>query len=257
MLTNYHTHTFRCKHASGEDREYVEAAIRGGMKVLGFSDHCPWIYEDNYVSDTRMEPDKLDDYFNSILSLKKEYASDITIYAGFEAEYIPELMEAQNRLLKDYPVDYMILGEHFLTREPYCSYMGIPTEEELVLKEYVDLVLEGMDTGKYCYVAHPDLINFTGSKEIYDRHMLRLCQYLKKKQIPVEINLLGVFEKRHYTSEHFLKLVQKTGNSIIIGVDAHTPERLENQKAQNMCLKLAEKFGLSITTELPGLGPLT
>ena len=28
MLANYHTHTYRCRHAVGEDREYVEAAIR-------------------------------------------------------------------------------------------------------------------------------------------------------------------------------------------------------------------------------------
>lgn len=41
MLANYHTHTFRCRHALGEDREYIEHAIDGGLKVLGFSDHCP------------------------------------------------------------------------------------------------------------------------------------------------------------------------------------------------------------------------
>ncbi len=44
MLANYHTHTERCYHASGEDKEYVEAAIKAGLKVLGFSDHCPWIF---------------------------------------------------------------------------------------------------------------------------------------------------------------------------------------------------------------------
>lgn len=43
MKANYHTHTFRCKHADGEDKEYVEAAIKAGIKTLGFSDHCPWI----------------------------------------------------------------------------------------------------------------------------------------------------------------------------------------------------------------------
>ena len=28
MYANYHTHTKRCRHAAGEDREYVEAAIK-------------------------------------------------------------------------------------------------------------------------------------------------------------------------------------------------------------------------------------
>ena len=34
MIANYHTHTKRCKHATGEDREYVEAAIETGLKIL-------------------------------------------------------------------------------------------------------------------------------------------------------------------------------------------------------------------------------
>ena len=31
---NYHTHTFRCRHAEGEDREYIEAAIKAGFNVV-------------------------------------------------------------------------------------------------------------------------------------------------------------------------------------------------------------------------------
>ena len=54
MKANYHTHTTRCQHAFGEDREYVEEAIRAGLRILGFSDHCPWIYKSDYVSNIRM-----------------------------------------------------------------------------------------------------------------------------------------------------------------------------------------------------------
>ncbi len=83
MLANYHTHTERCFHATGNDREYIENAIKHGMKVLGFSDHCPWIYPDGYISGIRMSPNDVDDYFSSLTALKKEYAEDITIYIGF------------------------------------------------------------------------------------------------------------------------------------------------------------------------------
>ena len=31
MIANYHTHTFRCGHAKGEDRAYVETAIERGL----------------------------------------------------------------------------------------------------------------------------------------------------------------------------------------------------------------------------------
>ena len=45
MLYNYHTHTVRCRHASGTDREYVEKAIEGGIKTLGISDHAPYLFK--------------------------------------------------------------------------------------------------------------------------------------------------------------------------------------------------------------------
>lgn len=254
MLANYHTHTQRCLHAKGEDREYIEQAIKGGMKVLGFSDHCPWIFDDGHVSGTRMRPCELDDYFASLTDLKKEYASDIKIYIGFESEYIPELMEAQNKLLSDYPVDYMILGQHFLEREPYGIYTGFETSDEAVLKKYIDLCIEGMETGKYLYVAHPDLMNFTGNDEIYTKHYTRLCRYLKEHDIPVEINQLGVEQGRHYPSGRFLSIASSVGNTAIIGCDAHIPQALSNMEYHRKCERLAEKYSLPLVEFLPRFG---
>ena len=73
MLANYHTHTTRCQHAEGEDRQYIEAAIQAGYKILGISDHCPWVFQDGYVSHIRMTPSQMDEYFSSFDLLKKEY----------------------------------------------------------------------------------------------------------------------------------------------------------------------------------------
>ena len=132
MLANYHTHTYRCHHAFGEDRAYVENAIADGMKVLGFSDHCPWIYPDGYVSPVRMLPSKLDSYFNSLTSLREEYKHDITIYIGFEAEYLPELIPLQDKLFSGYPIDYLILGQHTLTREPGQTTLTVTADESFL-----------------------------------------------------------------------------------------------------------------------------
>ncbi len=253
MLANYHTHTFRCKHANGTDREYVENAIQGGMKVLGFSDHCPWIFDDGFQSGTRMTPDMLDEYFKSLTDLRDEYKNDIKIYIGFESEYIPELMEKQNELLKNYPVDYMILGEHFTSREPFSAYTGFATDIEKDFGLYVDLIIEGMETGKYKYVAHPDLLNFIGDEAIYKKHYKRLCEYLKSKNIPVEINLLGLRDKRHYPNDKFFDIAKEVGNTAIIGCDAHWPQVLSSLKEQDDCVKFANSFGLEIVDFLDDL----
>ncbi len=253
MLANYHTHTMRCGHAVGEDREYIEHAIKHGMKVLGFSDHCPWVYENGYVSGIRMKLSELDDYFGSLTALKKEYASDIKIYIGFEAEYIPELMAAQDKLLADYPVDYMILGEHSTAPEYEAVYAGAHSCSEDALKKYVDLIIEGMESGRYKYAAHPDLFHFIGKDEIYEKHFKRLCEYMKEKNFPIEINLLGVRDGRHYPSDRFLKIAQKVGNTAVIGCDAHFPEALSDPEPMKRCRDIAEKYSLKVTDFLSGL----
>ena len=41
MLANYHTHTYRCGHAEGDEKEYIECVIRGGLQRLGCDAHRP------------------------------------------------------------------------------------------------------------------------------------------------------------------------------------------------------------------------
>lgn len=39
MTVNLHTHTYRCGHATGTEEEYILRAIENRIKVMGFSDH--------------------------------------------------------------------------------------------------------------------------------------------------------------------------------------------------------------------------
>ena len=69
-MKNYHTHTYRCHHASGSEEEYIKAAIKSGYTVLGFSDHSPWRYDSSYVSHMRMKEGELEGYIKTLLKLK-------------------------------------------------------------------------------------------------------------------------------------------------------------------------------------------
>ena len=44
---NFHTHTYRCKHAVGNEEDYVIEAINQNLTTLGMSDHGP--YPDDIV----------------------------------------------------------------------------------------------------------------------------------------------------------------------------------------------------------------
>ena len=92
MLHNYHTHTFRNHHAVGTEREYIEAAIAGGYQTLGFSEHSPYQFPDGIVSYFHMFPEDLEDYIQTLLALKEEYAGRIEILIGYEAGIIPDFL---------------------------------------------------------------------------------------------------------------------------------------------------------------------
>lgn len=252
MISNYHTHTVRCHHASGEDREYVETAIKAGYKILGFSDHCPWIYPNDFVSGIRMHASEVDGYFSSLEQLRDEYRDDIQLLIGFEAEYMPPLIEAQDDFLKNYPLDYMILGQHFVGKECNENYAGNVTRDASILHSYVDLCIEGMKSGRYRYLAHPDLVNYIGDDELYEKEMRRLCVAMKEMDAILEMNILGISIVRNYPNRHFWRIAKEVGNRVIFGMDAHTPKGLTDEvsleKARRLCqgMKIVEKLEMEV-----------
>ena len=195
-----------------------------------------------------MTPQETDGYFSSLEKLRREYEKDIDIFIGFESEYLPELMEEQDAFLKDYPVDYMILGQHFLDSESDFNYSGRMADDEDRLIRYVDLCIEGAKSGRYLYLAHPDLIYYTGSDKIYQREMKRLCEAMKQMNIPLEYNLLGLAIHRNYPEERFWQIVRNTGNSVIFGVDAHRPEQFADRQTLELAKKQCE--GMNVVEQL-------
>jgi len=240
---NMHTHTSRCKHATGEDKEYVEHAIQAGFEVLGFSDHTPYLFEDGYVSPIRMDMSQLDDYVDSVQRLREEYKKDITIYCGLEVEYFPKRFAPTLEIIKQYPMDYLILGQHFFDDDSRPARVGWPRSEEVYLKKYIDDILTGLESNCFLYVAHPDVMNFTGSDEVYEKHMVRLLDELKRRNMPIEINANGYVDRVHYPSERLVKLGVKNGNIFHIAVDAHSPEAMSCVSDYEYCRNLVTKHG--------------
>lgn len=244
MLANYHTHTRRCGHAVGEDREYVETAIRRGLKVLGFSDHVPMRFPDGRESRFRVPLRLLDDYVQSVLSLQKEYERDIDIRLGFEMEYYPDTFRDTLALLGPYPVDYLLLGQHF-NDSAEAVYNPMTAQDRDSLVRYVDRVVEGMETGAFSCVAHPDLFCFEGPERVYRQEMTRLCEKAKALDVPLEINALGLRIGRCYPSERFWPIVRELGCQAVLGCDAHDPRDVAEPEQVEAALSFAARFGVT------------
>lgn len=257
MKVNYHTHTTRCRHASGTEREYVEAAIASGLKVLGFADHTPYPFPADHAQKMRMSMKELDDYVDTVLKLKVEYGSEIEIHLGLEVEYFPDYFEELCRYLADYPIEYFLLGQHFLGNAgPGDFYCGAATEDPARLTAYCDQVLAGLETGCFTYLAHPDLPNFAGEERIYDMQMRRICRKAREISLPLEINLLGICGNRHYPNERFWKIVGEEGCDVVLGLDAHQLSQFQFEESLGKAENLIEKYQLKRIEELTLKEPL-
>lgn len=225
MLYNYHTHTKRCNHAKGEDKEYVEAAIKAGFKTLGFSDHAPYLFPEGAKHSThRMTTAEISDYVGSVRALAKEYEKDIRILCGFELEYYPDFHKEEVAFLREHNPDYLILGQHFLGNE--LALQVARGKEDNILSWYVTQVLAGLATGDFLYLAHPDVCGYTYSAERIDFEYRRLCEGAKRMGIPLEVNLLGSRESRWYPKRKFFEIAAEVGNEIVFGTDSHSPQTL-------------------------------
>lgn len=255
MDANYHTHTWRCHHAFGTEREYIERAIEGGYKVLGFSDHTPQFYPNGFVDKDKMLPSELEGYVRTISDLRDEYKDQIEIHIGLEVEYYPAIFYKLVRFASQFPIEYFILGQHHLGNNQGDLNSFHETKDPWTVTRYVEQVIEGLSTGRFTYLAHPDLLNYTGDPAYYEKEMRRLCIAAKELDIPLEINFLGIAEHRIYPNPRFWKIAGEVGNTCVFGADAHRVDRVWNPQAVQVAEKIAEENHLTVLPRIPFVDP--
>lgn len=256
MTYNYHTHTARCGHATGTEEEYIQRAISCGVRHMGFSDHVPFLFPDGAESYYRIPMAQAQDYISTLRALREKYRGQIELHIGFEMEYYPSFFPAMLDTARSLGAEYLLLGQHFAGDErPNGFYVANPTDDASLLEEYVANVLVAMDTGLFSYVAHPDLFRFTGDLPEYNRQMRRICVAAREKNIPLEINLLGMRANRHYPREDFWRLAGEEGAPVTFGFDAHDPQSAYDEVSFSAAVALVKKYGLNYIGE-PALIPL-
>ncbi len=251
MKSNFHTHTYRCGHATGEDIDYVNSALRAGISILGFSDHTPWPYKGEYKPQVRMDISQLDGYIYSILSLKERFRDKIDIRLGLECEYFEEFIPWLDELAQEKNL-YLIFGNHFPTSAIDAEYFGHSTKDKAHLDYYVETVLRGMEYKRFLYLAHPDLFMraYPHFDEICEKASRRICEKAARLGMPLEFNLGGYQlgadrgKEECYPHEKFWQIAADCGCSCIIGFDAHSNAALEREDTWKKAVDIIRRLGL-------------
>ena len=251
MIANYHTHTHRCNHAIGREEDYVQEALKAGIRILGWADHTPYLFPDGYYSHFRMRPIQLPGYIKTIQELQERYAGQIEMPIGLETEYYPKHFGRLLEFLREHPIDYLILGQHFIGNEYDAPYSGLVTEDKAVVRQYCSQSMEAMNTGVFTYFAHPDLIHYAGDWKFYQEAVRPMCAEAKSCGMPLEINLLGIREGRHYPNRYFWEVAAEEGCQVVLGCDAHTPQSMNAPEAEREALRLARELGMTVLDTVP------
>ena len=172
MLTNYHTHHYYCRHATGNVEDYVKKAIEEKYSIIGISDHAPL---EKYYQE-RMTNEQFPLYLEEIKKCQKKYQDLIEIKSGLEIEYFYDMVDYYKYLLTK--VEYLILAihEYLYKGKMYSAY---EIKNDLMLEGYFETLFNGIKTNYFAFVAHPDIFafsyHFNDLAKEYTIRLAKLC----------------------------------------------------------------------------------
>ena len=223
----FHVHTFRCGHAEEiNDEAYIQKAIEYGATGIWFTDHAPFPGD---PFGNRMKYDELEEYISALSHYKKAYSDSISVHIGLEIEYFPSFESYYKELRTNSDIEMLLLGQHMAETVP-GKYTFSWDKERLKKEEFLALgnaIVEGIETGYFDAVAHPDRI-FRRCK-LWNDDMQSVSEEIihaaQKQAIPLEINVSSMTQKHHFWQQFWASVpsdVQK-----IIGVDAHSVQEMD------------------------------
>ncbi|TXT42053.1 MAG: histidinol-phosphatase (PHP family) [Spirochaetes bacterium] len=262
-MTTYHTHTYRCRHATGDAMDYLKTARKASIRELGFSDHCP--YPDRRWSESRMDMDELPAYIHAVDAAREEakgFDEPMQVFAGLECEWGPDIHGyLKDELLGHFALDYLGVGIHtYLHRGSWRDSFVITDPRELA--SFADTTAKALESGIFAFLAHPDLFCYNWAP--WDENAIAcakdILEAAQATKVPLEINGCGFRkpkvrgdrgQRRPYPHEYFWDLACEYDILCVVNSDAHRPvdiiAGIEEGKAMGSTrgLKILEKLDLT------------
>jgi len=271
IYSNYHTHSLYSD-GKADMKAYCDKAIELGFHSLGFSDHAPVLFENSYS----IPPKKLNDYFENISSLKKEYEGRLKVYCSLEADYIPGKTHDFDFFRGQAPIDYIIGSIHLIQNPKTQRRWFIDGGDQDIWDMGLDEIFDGdirrgvvafyeqtmdmIDSQKPEVIGHLDKIKmhnkerlFSTQNKWYQDLVDASLALIKEHHTILEINTRGLYKGRStelFPSINIAQKAQRMGIPLLISSDAHHPEELNGAYA--ITLALLKENGIKELVEYDG-----
>lgn len=218
LIADYHTHT-KYSDGKGSIEDSVKRAVELGLKMIGISDHGF-----NHVK-SGIKRSQVQEMREEVERLKKVYPQ-IEIKLGIEANLVnlDGEIDLTEEDIKNF--DYIIFGIHYFTfgkgvkGSRRFNLKNAISKSKKYIEKVTDSYIKAIEKYPVSVVVHPNYVVPVNVK--------RLAEAAAKKEVCIELN-----GKRTDFSEQQVKELLDSNVKLIIGSDAHSPERIaecENPK---------------------------
>lgn len=228
LLYESHCHTPLCKHAFGEPDEYAAVALARGFKGITFTCHCPM--PGGFSANVRMAPGQFDDYVAMIAATRDAFAGRLDVRLGLESDFYPGVEPWLEKLHARAPLSHVLGSIHYQVSDyRKLFYTGDVVSYQKLYFEHLALSAE---SGLFDTLAHPDLIkNESPADWDFARirpHLERALDRIAATGVAMELNTSGVQKAlpEMNPSPSQLAMMWERGIPVVIGADAHVPERV-------------------------------
>lgn len=235
-----HIHTSYCHHAIGTMEEYVQAAIKKGLKKIVFLEHmeasCVKYFETTWLTDADFQ-----EYFKEGYRLQEHYKSHLHIGLGVEVGYSTTHWKELRERLQQQHWDQIGISYHFMPVPGALYDLNLVSRKErniqaiasagvdTVLQRYFQTLTEAVRNLPGTVLCHLDAaLRFQPDLHLTSHHWQQIEQLLsaiKEKKMAIEVNTSGfAIRGTPFPSPQILQMALDLDIPLSVGSDAHRPE---------------------------------
>lgn len=228
VLYETHMHTPLCKHASGPPEAYARVAAKRNLKGIIVTCHNP--IPGGYAKESRMGLEQFPDYLELVRRAAQAMAGTTEVHLGLECDYVPGMEVWLEELLAKAAFDYVLGSVHPHIREYRKRYWrGSITDYQELYFEHLAMAAE---TKLFDALAHPDLVKNIEPDEWKLERIAKQVQAsldrIAASGTVMELNTSGLNKRLPEVNPgpEILRQMQARSIPVVIGSDAHVPERV-------------------------------
>lgn len=228
VIYETHMHTPLCRHAIGSPVDYARVARERGLKGIIVTDHNP--LPDGYARSSRMYPEQFEAYLDMVAEAADRMAGKVDVRLGLEADFVPGLERFIERQLASADFNYVLGSVHPQLKEYREAHF---TGDVLAFQRgYFDQLVMAAESGLYDALSHPDLVKNIFPEawdyRLVQDHVLRSLDRIAATGIAMELNTSGLNKAiaEMNPNASMLSAMHERGIPVVVGADAHVPERV-------------------------------